>query len=65
MPTYEYECLVCKKKIALQRSMKDTLAPMCFNEGCNEEEMQRIISATSFSLKGGGWAKDGYAKEKK
>jgi len=53
---YEYRCNKCSKtKEVLQRY--DDPAPKC----C-EAKMKRLISPTSFALKGGGWYKDGYMK---
>jgi len=58
MPIYEYRCKECKvKKEELQGF--DDPPPKC--EKC-EKEMVRLISQTSFQLKGGGWYKDGYQK---
>lgn len=58
MPIYEYRCKKCKtEKEELQGY--DDPPPKC--EKC-EKEMQKVISQTSFQLKGGGWYKDGYQK---
>jgi putative FmdB family regulatory protein len=29
---------------------------------CNKETLRRVITASKFHLKGGGWEKDGYNK---
>ena len=57
MPIYEYQCPVCKKKQEVLQRMSDAKAPVC--EPCSKQ-MTRLISSTSFSLKGDGWYKDGY-----
>ena len=58
MLIYEYRCKKCKvEKEELQGF--DDPPPKC--EKC-KKEMQKIISQTSFQLKGGGWYKDGYQK---
>ena len=57
MPIYEYQCPVCKKKREMLQRMSDAKAPVC--EPC-AKQMKRLISNTSFSLKGDGWYKDGY-----
>jgi putative FmdB family regulatory protein len=67
MPVYEYECSGCQKVFEVQQRISDeplTQCPEC------EGEVKKIISMTSFQLKGGGWYADGYAsasagKEKK
>ena len=65
MPVYDYECPHCKKTTEVVRKMSDTSKVFC---KCGTV-MQRLISRTHFVLRGGGWAKDGYAppkpKEKK
>ena len=65
MPIYEYKCPKCEKIVELQAKMNDgvSLAPMCCEEDCNCR-MDRIISKTGFSLKGHGWARDGYKGKK-
>ncbi len=61
MPVYEYECLKCKKNFeAFQKLSEKPLKKCSFCGG----PVQRLISQTSFSLKGGGWYKDGYASTK-
>ena len=58
MPMYEYKCKKCQKIEEILQGY-DEPAPQC--EKC-KEAMTRMISRTSFSLKGGGWFKDGYQK---
>ena len=58
MPVYEYECNECQKVFEVQQRISDeplTQCPEC------EGEVKKIISVTSFQLKGGGWYADGYA----
>jgi putative FmdB family regulatory protein len=63
MPVYEFRCLKCRRTIELQMSINDETAPVCCEPGCDgQQEMERIISTTSFALKGQGWAADGYSK---
>ena len=56
MPIYEYQC---KKghEFVVEQSMK--AAPVRKCPEC-KSTCKRLISATSFILKGSGWAKDGY-----
>ena len=58
MPLYEYRCGECNFQVELLQSM-GARAPKCCN--CDAlEPMKKLISATSFALKGSGWAKDNY-----
>lgn len=61
MPVYEYECPNCKKTLELTQSLSDRTVPDC-DSGCNVK-MERVLSKSSFHLKGGGWYKDGYSKK--
>jgi len=71
MPIYEYKCQKCDHLFEiLQRN--DKIAPICKYippSGSIEQicggECKRLISKSSFSLKGGGWYKDGYTKPSK
>jgi putative FmdB family regulatory protein len=59
MPIYEYECLKCGKQFeAFQRISDKPLKSCQFCQG----QVRRLISQSSFSLKGGGWYQDGYSK---
>lgn len=61
MPVFEYYCPDCKAEFEeLQRQG----APCAPCPKCKGPPAVRIMSASSFSLKGGGWATDGYAKAK-
>ena len=63
MPIYEYKCIKCGKILEhFIKNINKTLSPLCFDECCNGEQTERIVSSTSFQLKGGGWYKDGYTK---
>lgn len=58
MPRYEYRCTRCGQvREVTQRITEDPIAGMVC--GCGGR-MSRIISNSSFQLKGGGWYKDGY-----
>jgi putative FmdB family regulatory protein len=59
MPYYEYECPKCGT-FEIRQKMADP--PLTLHELCGEP-VQRRISATSFSLKGGGWYADGYGSK--
>ena len=59
MPIYEYKCKKCKKMFELLKPIGfkgKVYCPVCENEAI------KVISLSSFHLKGGGWYKDGYTK---
>ena len=62
MPVYPYECIECQHRFEILASLKEAYSenfcPSC--PKCGSEINRRLISRTSFSLKGGGWYKDGY-----
>ena len=58
MPMYEFACLECKRIIENIQKFEDR-EPDC--DKC-KQRMYRIISSSTFILKGGGWYKDGYTK---
>lgn len=58
MPIYEYQCEACKDVIEAQQSLSDkplTTCPACTGN------LKKLISRSSFQLKGGGWYSDGYS----
>lgn len=58
MPVYEYECQSCSKVFEIQQKIADkplTTCPECAGE------VKKLMSMSSFQLKGGGWYADGYA----
>ena len=58
MPIYEYECQSCQKITETRQSI--TEAPLTTCTRCGGE-LCKIISQSTFQLKGGGWYADGYA----
>ena len=63
MPYYDFQCPVCGSKIEISRSIRDDSSVVCTAEVEGKPccaDMVKLISATSFQLKGGGWFKDGY-----
>lgn len=60
MPIYEYECRQCNKTFEVRQSI--TEAPLSACPTCGEP-VRKIISPSSFMLKGGGWYADGYTHE--
>ncbi len=60
MPIYEYECEKCGPFEVMQRI---TEAPLKRCETCGKP-VKKLMSNTSFALKGGGWYKDLYSSSK-
>jgi len=58
MPIYEYICDDCKK--VTEAMQKITEAPLTTCPQCSGN-LRKLVSNTSFVLKGGGWYKDGYS----
>ena len=65
MPIYVYKCYACDKQVEILQPL-DAVAPHCgdcaLDRGTSTEMK---IALTSFSLKGGGWAKDNYGLKDK
>ncbi|MBU0945717.1 MAG: zinc ribbon domain-containing protein [Proteobacteria bacterium] len=61
MPVYEYECLECETVFEVQQRMADDPLSKC--PEC-EGAVKKIMSRSSFQLKGGGWYADGYSSSK-
>ena len=61
MPVYEYLCQACGKQFEELQKISDNPLKEC--KFCGGP-VQKAISQTSFSLKGGGWYKDGYSSPK-
>lgn len=59
MPIYEYECTSCGHRVEQMQRMSDPALKTC--PACAEDAMKRLISQTSFVLKGSGWYKTDYA----
>lgn len=58
MPIYEYLCEECGKVTEVMQSFKD--APLDKCSACNGK-LSKLISESSFVLKGTGWYKTDYA----
>lgn len=69
MPTYIYQCQESEGHGEFEafQSIKDPpvkICPKCIEEGKLEGKClspKKLIAATSFILKGGGWANSGYS----
>ena len=58
MPVYEYECSGCEKVFEVQQRLSEKPLSTCPTCG---GEVRKLISMSSFQLKGGGWYSDGYS----
>jgi putative FmdB family regulatory protein len=61
MPVYEYKCKACDNQFELRQKFSDPPASECPHCG---GEVEKLISAVAFSLKGGGWYAEGYGNGK-
>jgi putative FmdB family regulatory protein len=61
MPVYEYECSDCGCKMEAMQKIKDEPLKTC--PSC-KGKLRRLVSLTSFHLKGSGWYATDY-KDKK
>jgi len=59
MPIYEYECGKCGHGFEREQRMADPPVKTC--PECRSRRVSKLISRSSFVLKGGGWYKDGYS----
>ena len=57
MPVYEYECTDCQSVIEIQQKISDP--PLASCPEC-QGPVRKLMSMSSFQLKGGGWYADGY-----
>ena len=60
MPVYEYQCKSCEARFELRQKFSDPPATDCPSCG---GQVEKLISAAAFSLKGGGWYNEGYGKK--
>jgi len=59
MPTYEYQCEKCGHEFEREQRITDEPLKTC--PKCKAPKAKRLISATSFVLKGSGWYSDLYS----
>src|SRR5882672_4853776 len=60
MPTYEYECLKCKRVFEIRQRISEPALTVC--DVCGGE-VRRLLSAVPFILKGAGWYVTDYPSE--
>src|ERR1043166_3163115 len=59
MPLYEYRCGKCGQTYEGRQKFSDE--PLTIHEGCGGE-LEKLISASAFQLKGSGWEVTDYAR---
>lgn len=64
MPIYEYSCQSCGKTIDVLQKVSDPTPEVCSACGATGS-LSKLVSRSSFVLKGGGWYSDLYSSTKK
>ena len=59
MPIYEYLCDKCEREFEVEQRITDDPIRSCPH--CRSRKVRRLISQTSFVLKGKGWYSDLYS----
>ena len=59
MPIYEYACDKCSHEFEVEQRITEDPVKSC--PKCRGRKVRRLISQTSFVLKGGGWYSDLYS----
>lgn len=57
MPLYIYQCESCEFTFEITQKFSDEPMKKCTDENC-EGSLKKVISNTSFQLKGTGWGTD-------
>jgi putative FmdB family regulatory protein len=63
MPIYEYACAKCEREFEVEQRITEDPLKAC--PECGSRRVKRLISRTSFVLKGGGWYADAYSSSGK
>ncbi len=63
MPIYEYRCQACGIELEKLQKLSDPLLRDC--PECGRETLIKLVSASSFRLKGGGWYETDFKTGKK
>ncbi|MGE5090125.1 MAG: FmdB family zinc ribbon protein [Candidatus Levyibacteriota bacterium] len=53
MPIYEYRCASCGHELEVLQKLSDALLVEC--PACHKPDLQKLVSAAGFQLKGSGW----------
>ena len=62
MPIYEYECAKCGEVFEVMQKISD---PPPKKHSCGSKRIKRVMSRSSFILKGSGWYVTDYARKGK
>jgi putative FmdB family regulatory protein len=62
MPFYEYQCKSCGHELEAMQKVSD--APLKKCPHCGKTQLQRLMSAPVFRLKGGGWYETDFKGDK-
>jgi putative FmdB family regulatory protein len=62
MPLYEYACAGCGDEFEVEQRITDEPVKSC--PACRSRKVKRLISQTSFVLKGSGWHADLYSSKR-
>ena len=63
MPTYEYHCNNCNHEFEKFQRISDPPVAEC--PKCGSDDTTRLVSCTSFILKGTGWYVTDYARKER
>lgn len=55
MPIYEYQCRVCGERCEILQKINEPLTTKCPNCQAEPAQLNRLVSAAGFQLKGTGW----------
>lgn len=63
MPIYEYQCQACQHQFDAIQKISDPRLTQC--PKCQQNSLQKLISASGFQLKGSGWYESDYKNKPK
>jgi len=62
MPFYEYQCRACGHEFEVLAKVTDPVLKKC--PDCGKSQLQKLVSAPVFRLKGGGWYETDFKSDK-